>query len=86
MREFSLCLFDTAHLPHRIPANPDISHASFMEAPNVALQGTLCTSGSGLGVVVLTGNNTVFGRIARLSNKERTGRTTLQNEILRFVM
>jgi sodium/potassium-transporting ATPase subunit alpha len=50
------------------------------------MQGTHCISGSGMGVVVLTGDNTVFGRIAKLSAKRNTGLTTLQKEILRFVI
>jgi sodium/potassium-transporting ATPase subunit alpha len=50
------------------------------------MQGTHCISGSGVGVVVLTGDNTVFGRIAKLSSKRNTGLTTLQREILRFVI
>jgi sodium/potassium-transporting ATPase subunit alpha len=50
------------------------------------MQGTHCISGSGVGVFVLTGDNTVFGRIAKLSSKRNTGLTTLQREILRFVI
>jgi sodium/potassium-transporting ATPase subunit alpha len=57
-----------------------------METKNICLQGTLCTSGSGVGVVVGTGDFTVFGRIAKQASSERTGRTGLQTEILRFVI
>jgi len=49
------------------------------------MQGTHCISGSGTGIVVLTGDNTVFGKIASLSAKRKQGMTTLQLEILRFV-
>jgi sodium/potassium-transporting ATPase subunit alpha len=49
------------------------------------MQGTHCISGSGLGVVLLTGDHTVFGKIAKLSSKRKAGLTTLQKEILRFV-
>ena len=57
-----------------------------MESKNIALQGTLCTSGSGRGVCVGLGDFTVFGRIAKQASRERTGRTTLQTEILRLVI
>jgi sodium/potassium-transporting ATPase subunit alpha len=57
-----------------------------MESKNIALQGTLCTSGSGIGVCVGLGDLTVFGRIAKQATSERPGRTTLEAEILRFVI
>lgn len=57
-----------------------------MESRNIALQGTLCTSGSGVGVCVGLGDNTVFGRIAKQASSERPGRTTLEVEVLRFVL
>jgi sodium/potassium-transporting ATPase subunit alpha len=37
-------------------------------------------------VVIQTGDNTVFGRIAKLSSAAKPGLTTLQREILRFVL
>ena len=33
------------------------------------MQGTHCISGSGIGVVVSTGDKTVFGRIAKMTNE-----------------
>jgi|SRR5579862_1376599 sodium/potassium-transporting ATPase subunit alpha len=50
------------------------------------MQGTHCISGSGIGICVLTGDNTMFGKIAKLSAKRRTGLTSMQKEILRFVL
>ncbi|EMD41786.1 hypothetical protein CERSUDRAFT_90363 [Gelatoporia subvermispora B] len=58
---------------------------NFLETKNIALQGTHCVNGSGIGVVIQTGDKTVFGRIAKLSSHERTRLTTLQREILHFV-
>ncbi|OCH96530.1 sodium-potassium ATPase [Obba rivulosa] len=58
---------------------------NFLETKNIALQGTHCVNGSGVGVVIQTGDNTVFGRIANLSSHEPTRLTTLQREILHFV-
>lgn len=59
---------------------------NYLETRCIGMQGTHCTSGSGLGVVVATGDNTVFGRIAKLTNKPKTGQTGLQKEIFRFVL
>ncbi|KAI0316640.1 sodium-potassium ATPase [Amylostereum chailletii] len=53
---------------------------------NIALQGTLCVNGSGMGLVIQTGDNTVFGQIAKMSSASPAHMTTLQREILRFVM
>jgi sodium/potassium-transporting ATPase subunit alpha len=50
------------------------------------MQGTHCVSGSAIGICILTGDNTIFGRIAKLSAKRKMGMTTLQKEILRFVL
>jgi hypothetical protein len=56
-----------------------------LESRNIAFQGTLCTSGNGIGVCVGLGDNTVFGRITREVARERPALTTLQVEIRRFV-
>ncbi|KAF8811093.1 sodium-potassium ATPase [Phlegmacium glaucopus] len=58
---------------------------NFLETKNVALQGTHCVSGSGFGLVIQTGDKTVFGVIAKLSSAEQTRMTTLQLELVRFV-
>ncbi|KAH9955497.1 sodium-potassium ATPase [Russula dissimulans] len=58
---------------------------NILEAKNIALQGTLCAGGSGLGLVFQIGDNTVFGRIAKLSSAASSSMTTLQREILRVV-
>lgn len=36
--------------------------------------------------MVATGNRTVFGRIAKLTNEPKAGMTTLEREIFNFVM
>ncbi|KAL4973582.1 hypothetical protein BDW66DRAFT_168478 [Aspergillus desertorum] len=59
---------------------------NFLETNNIGLQGTYCVSGAALGLVVGTGDQTVFGRIAGLSNGRRTEMTPMQKEILRFVL
>ncbi|SGY20643.1 BQ5605_C016g08112 [Microbotryum silenes-dioicae] len=57
-----------------------------MESRNIALQGTLCLSGSGIGVCVGLGDNTVFGRIAKDATGERPVKTSLEVEISHFVL
>ncbi|KAI0045063.1 sodium-potassium ATPase [Auriscalpium vulgare] len=59
---------------------------NILETKNIALQGTLCVNGSGLGLVIQIGDNTVFGRIAKMSSASPTQLTTMQREILRFVI
>lgn len=63
----------------------DMSDENFLETKNIALQGTHCVSGTGYGIVVQTGDKTVFGRISKLSQGKKEGRTTLELEIFRFV-
>lgn len=63
----------------------DHSDDNFLESKNIGLQGTLCVGGSGVGVVIQTGDNTVLGRIAKLSSTGGPARTTLESEIMHFV-
>ena len=59
---------------------------NYLETRCIGMQGTHCTSGSGIGIVVSTGDSTVFGHIAKLTSAPSTARTTLQKEVLRFVI
>ncbi|KAH2547145.1 hypothetical protein KXW48_006093 [Aspergillus fumigatus] len=63
----------------------DPTDENYLETHNVGLQGTHCVSGSVTGIVVSTGDATVFGRIAKLTSEPKTGLTTLEKEVLRFV-
>ncbi|KAK4046272.1 hypothetical protein OIV83_006195 [Microbotryomycetes sp. JL201] len=69
-----------------VSASVDCTDDNFMETRNIALQGTMCLSGSALGVCVGTGDQTVFGRIAKAASGERPVKTSLEREILRFVL
>lgn len=69
-----------------IAATTENTDPNFMESRNIGMQGTHVVSGNGIGVVIQTGDNTVFGRIAKLSAGGGGGLTTLQKEILRFVV
>lgn len=58
---------------------------NIFESPNVAFFGTMCTLGSGTGVVIRTGDDTVIGRIANLSMSAVAKPTPLSLEMGRFV-
>ncbi|KAI9281009.1 hypothetical protein BC943DRAFT_310639 [Umbelopsis sp. AD052] len=62
-----------------------LTDENFLESKNIALMGTHVVNGSGLGVVVLTGNNTVMGRINKLTTSAKEKVTLIQQEISRFV-
>ena len=59
---------------------------NYLETKCIGLQGTHCTSGKCIGLVVATGDKTVFGRIAQLTNEPKTGLSTLEKEVLYFVI
>ena len=61
-----------------IGGTTETTDPNFMESRNIGMQGTHVVSGNGVGLVIQTGDLTVFGRIAKLSSSERSGRTTLQ--------
>jgi sodium/potassium-transporting ATPase subunit alpha len=61
-----------------IAATTENTDPNFMESRNIGMQGTHVVSGNGVGVVIQTGDSTVFGRIAKLSSAGSKGLTTLQ--------
>ncbi|GAB0132368.1 hypothetical protein EsDP_00000808 [Epichloe bromicola] len=69
-----------------IAATVDSSDENYLETHNIGLQGTHCIIGSATGVVVATADRTVFGRIATLTNEPKTQMTTLEREVLYFVV
>lgn len=58
---------------------------NILESTSMAMQGTICIGGHGRGIVVATGSNTIFGKIAKLSSKQKEGFTTIQLELFRFM-
>ena len=64
----------------------DSTDPNYLETRCIGLQGTHCTTGSCVGLVVNTGDRTVFGRIATLTNEPKGKMTTLEREILYFVL
>eukprot|EP00184_Porphyridium_aerugineum_P000836 CAMPEP_0184698616 /NCGR_PEP_ID=MMETSP0313-20130426/5172_1 /TAXON_ID=2792 /ORGANISM="Porphyridium aerugineum, Strain SAG 1380-2" /LENGTH=1120 /DNA_ID=CAMNT_0027157581 /DNA_START=172 /DNA_END=3531 /DNA_ORIENTATION=- len=64
----------------------DCTDENPLETRNLAFFGTLCVDGTATGVVVQTGDRTVFGRIAGLAASGGDDITTLQIEIHKFVV
>jgi len=64
----------------------DIKTANIFESPNVAFFGTMCTAGTGVGMVFKTGDSTVIGRIAGLTTSADASETTLSKDIETFIM
>ncbi|CAM0143000.1 hypothetical protein VKS41_006245 [Umbelopsis sp. WA50703] len=69
-----------------IAGSVDATDPNFLETQNIAMMGTHCVNGSATGIVIGTGDNTMMGKIARLSAANSNQRTLLQIEILRFVL
>ncbi|KAB5583399.1 putative H /K ATPase alpha subunit [Coniochaeta sp. 2T2.1] len=68
-----------------LAATVDSTDDNYLETKCIGLQGTHCTSGNCTGLIVSTGDKTVFGRIARLTNEPKSKMTTLEREIMYFV-
>ncbi|KAH7175637.1 hypothetical protein EDB81DRAFT_836005 [Dactylonectria macrodidyma] len=69
-----------------LQATVDSTDDNYLETKCIGLQGTHCASGTCTGVVVSTGDSTVFGKIAQLTNEPKKGLTTLEREVLHFVL
>lgn len=68
-----------------IEGNTKMTDKNFLETRNIALMGTMVTNGSATGIVILTGGNSVMGRIARATTSIKDVPTHIQREITRFV-
>lgn len=58
---------------------------NFLESKNIAFMGTHIVQGSCVGIVVLKGNDTLMGRINKLTTGRKEKPTIIQQEISRFV-
>lgn len=63
----------------------DSTDENFLESRNIAFMGTMVVNGSAVGIVVLTGKNSVMGRIAQATSGVEDEPTLIQREISRFV-
>jgi sodium/potassium-transporting ATPase subunit alpha len=55
-----------------------------LETKNLVFFGTSCEFGTGSGIVIRVGDNTVIGKIADLASTEEVQQTTLARELYRF--
>ncbi len=81
--KFDLAVLTGESVP--LAATVDSTDNNYLETKCIGLQGTHCTSGICTGLVVSTGDKTVFGRIAQLTNEPKSKMTTLEREIMYFV-
>jgi sodium/potassium-transporting ATPase subunit alpha len=58
---------------------------NYLETACIGMAGTHCVSGTAWGLVLETGDRTIFGRIAKLTSTPKQGLTPLQKEIYYFV-
>jgi sodium/potassium-transporting ATPase subunit alpha len=63
----------------------DSTDQNFLESRNISFMGTMVVNGSAVGIVVLTGKNSVMGRIAQATSGVEDEPTLIQREISRFV-
>ncbi|KAF9117309.1 hypothetical protein BGX30_005604, partial [Mortierella sp. GBA39] len=80
--------FDRAVLTGESEAIEGATHytdENFLESKNIAFMGTHVVQGSCVGVVVLKGNDTLMGRINKLTTGRKEKVTIIQQEISRFV-
>lgn len=80
--------FDRAVLTGESEAIEGTTHytdENFLESKNIAFMGTHVVQGSCVGVVVLKGNDTLMGRINKLTTGRKEKVTIIQQEISRFV-
>jgi sodium/potassium-transporting ATPase subunit alpha len=61
------------------------THDNALEASNLAFNGTLVVAGEGFGIVIRTGDDTVIGQIASLTQNESKRTSPLTEEIESFV-
>nr|POE79899.1 isoform 3 of sodium/potassium-transporting atpase subunit alpha-1 [Quercus suber] len=66
-------------------ASVESTDKNYLETACIGLAGTHCVSGSAWGLILETGDRTVFGRIAKLTSTPKAGMTPLQKEIFYFV-
>ncbi|KAI1315762.1 hypothetical protein EDD11_000365 [Mortierella claussenii] len=68
-----------------IEASAAATDDNFLESKNIAFMGTHIVQGSCVGIVVLKGNDTLMGRINKLTAGRKEKKTIISQEISRFV-
>ncbi|WKY03745.1 hypothetical protein Q1695_005029 [Nippostrongylus brasiliensis] len=64
---------------------PEFTHDNPLESKNVVMFSTSVLEGSGRGIVILTADNTVVGRIAALTAQVSSGPSPIAKEIYHFI-
>lgn len=64
---------------------PEFTSDNPLETANLAFFGTMCKDGTGIGVVINVGDNTVIGQIATMASVTEADETPLSKEIKRFI-
>jgi len=65
--------------------SPEFSHENPLETRNLAFFSTNCVEGSGVGIIINTGDRTIMGRIAGLAAGLEMGKTPIAREIEHFI-
>ncbi|KAF9568576.1 hypothetical protein EC968_002914 [Mortierella alpina] len=68
-----------------IEASTSSTDDNFLESKNIAFMGTHVIQGSCIGIVILKGNDTLMGRINKLTTGRKPKTTIIQREITRFI-
>jgi len=80
---------DNSSLTGESEPQPRETHSTkekIFEAENMAFFGTTCVDGKGIGIVVLTGSNTVLGGVADLANSAIQGESTFNRDMQSFTL
>lgn len=73
-------------LKKNIEGSAACTDENYTESKNIAFMATMITNGTGKGIVTKTGVNTMIGSIASLTSGAKEEKTTLQKEIMNFVI
>ncbi|CAG9531913.1 unnamed protein product [Cercopithifilaria johnstoni] len=65
--------------------NPECTHVNPLETSNLIFFGTGAVEGKCKGIVILTGDRTIMGRIAYLTSRVDSGKTPIAREIDHFI-
>lgn len=68
-----------------IRGSVDSTDDNFLETQCIGMAGTHCVAGDAVGIVIATGDRSVFGRLAKLTSTPKQGLTNLEKEIYYFV-
>ncbi|RWS18186.1 sodium/potassium-transporting ATPase subunit alpha-like protein, partial [Leptotrombidium deliense] len=65
--------------------SPELTSDNPLETKNLAFFSTNCVEGAAKGMVILTGDRTIMGRIANLASGLEMGETPIAKEIAHFI-